>query len=87
MGSYQIAETIPMYVVALPERELVLHPEGAEIEVPPEKEEEIPLVSEGVETEEESPLFPEGEVIEPLLVLDRAVVDEDIAERVEDPVP
>jgi hypothetical protein len=31
------------------EREAVLHPEGTEIELPPEKEEELPSVSEGVE--------------------------------------
>jgi hypothetical protein len=55
-----------VYVEALPEREVVLHPEGAEIELPPEKEEELPSVSEGVETEEESPPAPEGAVIEPL---------------------
>jgi hypothetical protein len=39
--------TVPVYVEALPEREAVLHPEGAEIELPPEKEEELPSVSEG----------------------------------------
>jgi hypothetical protein len=53
-------ETVPVYVEALPEREAVLHPEGAEIELPPEKEEELPSVSEGAETEEESPPAPEG---------------------------
>jgi hypothetical protein len=45
---------------------VVLHLEGAEIELPPEKEEELPSVSEGAKTEEESPLAPEGLVIEPL---------------------
>jgi hypothetical protein len=49
-----------VYVEALPERELVLHLDGAEIELPLEKEEEIPLVSEGEETEEKSPPTPEG---------------------------
>jgi hypothetical protein len=34
-------ETIPLYVEALPKREEVLHLEGAEIELPPEKEEEM----------------------------------------------
>jgi hypothetical protein len=53
-------ETVPVYVEAFPEREAVLHPEGAEIELPPEKEEELPSVSEGAETEEESPPAPEG---------------------------
>jgi hypothetical protein len=52
--------TVPVYVEALPEREVVLHPEGEEIELPPEKEEELPSVSEGAETEEESPPAPEG---------------------------
>jgi hypothetical protein len=47
-----------VYVEALPEREVVLHTEGEEIEVPPEKEEEIPSVSEGENTEEESPPSP-----------------------------
>jgi hypothetical protein len=41
---------VPVYVEAFPEREVVLHPEGAEIELPPEKEEELPLVSERAET-------------------------------------
>jgi hypothetical protein len=36
---------VPVYVEALLEREAVLHPEGTEIELPPEKEEEIPSVS------------------------------------------
>ena len=39
---------VPMYVEALPEREAVLHPEGAEIELPPEKEEELASMSQGV---------------------------------------
>jgi hypothetical protein len=30
-------ETVPVYVEALPEREAVLHPEGADIELSPEK--------------------------------------------------
>ena len=34
--------TIPVYVEALLEREAILHPEGVEIELPLEKEEEIP---------------------------------------------
>jgi hypothetical protein len=38
-------EAVPVYVEALPEREVVLHPEGAEIELPPEKEEELPSMS------------------------------------------
>jgi hypothetical protein len=70
-----------VYVEALLEREVVLHPEGVEIELPPEKEEELPSVSEGVETEEESPPAPEGAVIEPLSVPDRAAAEEAIAER------
>jgi hypothetical protein len=74
-------ETILVYVEALPEREAVLHPKGAEIELPPEKEEDLPSMSEGAETEEESRLAPEGAVIEPLSVLDRVVVEEAIAER------
>jgi hypothetical protein len=74
-------EVVPLYVEALPEREVVLHREGSEIELPPEKEEEIPSVSEGAETEEESPPAPEGVVVEPLSVPDRAVVEEEIAER------
>jgi hypothetical protein len=45
---------VPVYVEALPEREVVLHPKGAE------KEEELPSVLEGAETEEESPPAPEG---------------------------
>jgi hypothetical protein len=49
-----------VYVEALPEREAVLHLEGAEIELPTDKEEELPLVSEGAEIEEESPPAPEG---------------------------
>jgi hypothetical protein len=53
-------EILPVYVEAFPEREAVPHPEGAEIELPPEKEEEIPSVLEGVETKEESPPSPEG---------------------------
>jgi hypothetical protein len=72
---------VPVYVEALPEREAVLHPEGAEIELPPEKEEELPSVSEGEETEEESPPAPEGVVVEPLSVPDRAVAEEAVAER------
>jgi hypothetical protein len=51
---------VPVYVEALPEREAILHPKGTEIELPPEKEEELPSVSEGAETEEESPPAPEG---------------------------
>jgi hypothetical protein len=53
-------ETVPVYVEAFPKKEAVLHPEGVEIELPPEKEEELPSVSEGVEIEEESPPAPEG---------------------------
>jgi hypothetical protein len=34
--------TIPVYVEAFPEREVVLNLEGSEIELPPEKEEELP---------------------------------------------
>jgi hypothetical protein len=49
-----------VYVEAFLEREAVLHPKGAEIELPPEKEEELPSVSEGEETKEESPPAPEG---------------------------
>jgi hypothetical protein len=52
--------TVPVYVEALSKREVVLHLEGAEIELPIEKEEELPLVSEGAEIEEESPPTPEG---------------------------
>jgi hypothetical protein len=37
--------TILVYVEALPKREVVLHLEGEEIELPLEKEEEIPSVS------------------------------------------
>jgi hypothetical protein len=48
-------ETIPVYVEAFPEREAVLNPEGEEIELPPEKEEELPSMLERVETEEDSP--------------------------------
>jgi hypothetical protein len=51
---------VPVYVEALPEREAVLHPKGVEIELPPDKEEEIPLVSEGEETKDESPPSPGG---------------------------
>jgi hypothetical protein len=51
------------------EREAVLHPEGEEIELPPEKEEELPSVLEGEETEEDSPPALEGVVVEPLSVL------------------
>jgi hypothetical protein len=54
--------TILVYVKALPEKEEILHPEGVEIELPPE-EEEIPLVSEGVEKKEESSLALEGVLI------------------------
>jgi hypothetical protein len=50
--------TILVYIEALPKREVVLHLEGEEIELPPEKEEELPAVLEGVETEEESPPTP-----------------------------
>jgi hypothetical protein len=49
-----------VYVEAFPEREVVQYIEGEEIELPPEKEEEIPSVLEGAETKEESPLAPEG---------------------------
>ena len=49
---------VTVYVEALLEREAVLHPKGAEIELPPKKEEEIPSMSEGAETEEESPPTP-----------------------------
>jgi len=52
--------TVPMYVEAFLGREEILHLEGAEIELPPEKEEELPSVSEGAETEEESSPSPEG---------------------------
>ena len=45
---------VPVYVEEFPEREAVLHPEGAEIELTPDKEEELTSVSEGEETEEES---------------------------------
>jgi hypothetical protein len=51
-------EEVKAYVEALPESEVVLHPEGVEIELPPEKEEELPSVSEGAEREEESPPSP-----------------------------
>ena len=54
---------VPVYVEALPEREVVLHTEGVEIELPPEKEEELPSVLEGAETKEESPPSPEGVLI------------------------
>ena len=47
-------------VEALLEREAVPHPEGEEIELPPEKEEELPSVLEGAEIEEESPPALEG---------------------------
>jgi hypothetical protein len=43
-------EEVPVYVEELSKREVVIHPEGAEIELPQEKEEEIPLVLEGEET-------------------------------------
>jgi hypothetical protein len=49
-----------VYVEAFLKREVVLHIEGAEIELPLEKEEEIPSVLEGAETKEESPPAPEG---------------------------
>jgi len=49
-----------VYVGALPMREAVLHLEGVEIELPPEKEEELPSMSEGAKIEEESPPSPEG---------------------------
>jgi hypothetical protein len=39
-----------VYVEALPEREAILHIEREDIELPPEKEEEITSVSEGEET-------------------------------------
>ena len=52
--------TILVYVEALIERQAVLHPEGAKIEFPLEKEEELPSVLEGVETKEESPPTLEG---------------------------
>jgi hypothetical protein len=52
--------TVLVYVGALPMREEVLHLEGAEIELPPEKEEELPSMLEGEKTEEESPPSPEG---------------------------
>jgi hypothetical protein len=55
--------SIPVYVEALPEREATLHLEGAEIELPPEKEEEIPSVSVGEDIGEESPPTPEGVLI------------------------
>jgi hypothetical protein len=35
--------TVPVYVEAFLEREEILHPEGAEIELPPEKEEDLPF--------------------------------------------
>jgi hypothetical protein len=55
-----------VYVEALPKREVILHPKGVEIDLPLEKEEEIPSMLEGGEIEEESPPAPEREVIEPL---------------------
>jgi hypothetical protein len=70
-----------VYVEALLKREAILHPKGVEIELPPDKEEEIPLVSEGLEAEEESPLAPEREIIEPLSTLDRVAAEEAIAKR------
>jgi hypothetical protein len=51
---------VPVYVEALPDREEVLHLEGAKIELPLEKEEYIPSVSKGEETEDESPPALEG---------------------------
>jgi hypothetical protein len=53
-------EAIPVYVESLQEMEAILHPEGGEIELPPKKEEKLPSVSEGADTEEDSPLAPEG---------------------------
>jgi hypothetical protein len=61
--------TVPVYVEAFPEREAILHPEGADIELPREKEEEIPSVSEGENTEEESPPAPKGVLPETLVSL------------------
>jgi hypothetical protein len=37
---------VPVYVEAFPEREVVLHPEGENIELAPEKEEELPSMLE-----------------------------------------
>ena len=39
---------VPVYVEALPKREVLLHIEGVEIELPPEKEEELASVLQGV---------------------------------------
>jgi hypothetical protein len=50
--------TVPMYVEAFPVREAILHPKGEKIELTPEKEEELPLVSEGAKTKEDSPPAP-----------------------------
>jgi hypothetical protein len=60
--------TVLVYVEALRERKVVLHTKGGEIELPLEKEEELPSVLEEVETKEESPPAPEGAVIETLSV-------------------
>jgi hypothetical protein len=70
-----------VYVEALPEREDVLHLEGEDIELPIEKEKEIPSVSHEEETEEESPPIPEESFIESLSILDRALAEEEITER------
>jgi hypothetical protein len=43
-----------------PEKEAILHIEGAENELPPYKDEELPSMSEGEEIEEESPPTLEG---------------------------
>jgi hypothetical protein len=49
-----------VYVEEFLERDAILHLEGEEIELPPEKEEELPSVSEREETKEESHPSPEG---------------------------
>jgi hypothetical protein len=56
-------ETVPVCVEAFLEREAILHPEGVEIELPPEKEEEITSFLEGEDTEEDSPPSLEGVLI------------------------
>jgi hypothetical protein len=40
-------EIVLVYVEAFPERGTILQQDGVEIELPPEKEEELTLVSEG----------------------------------------
>ena len=46
---------VPVYVEALPEREVVLHPKGAYIQLPPENDKYLPSMSKRAETKEESP--------------------------------